>query len=207
MKVFGTGLNKTATTSLGHAFKILGFKHTGLQPDLFVDRCNNRWDRLFECMERFDAFTDWPWGTVYHVAAQAYPDAKFVLTVRDADAWFDSVVNYSRAVSLTIAEFEDGKKTVFPLHQYRKNWFGVAMPEEDDRETFIIQYLAHNESVREYFADEPDRLLEIDFTQDPSWERLCEFLKLPVPNQPFPRENVTSEASFITDEELAEILQ
>ena len=37
MKIFGTGLNKTGTTTLGRCFKILGFSHQSGSPSLLED--------------------------------------------------------------------------------------------------------------------------------------------------------------------------
>ena len=49
------------------------------------------------------------------------------------------------------------------------------------------RYLDHNEGVlREVPAE---RLLVMDLTAGDSWEKLCGFLGLPVPDAPFPHEH------------------
>jgi hypothetical protein len=46
------------------------------------------WDALFD---GFGATTDYPACTYWRELAAHYPDAKVVLTTRDADSWFESV--------------------------------------------------------------------------------------------------------------------
>lgn len=46
------------------------------------------WDALFR---GFGSVTDWPAAAYYLDLAAFYPQAKVILTVRDADAWHRSV--------------------------------------------------------------------------------------------------------------------
>ena len=55
----------------------------------------------------------------------------------------------------------------------------------DDRTAVIDCYLRHNQAVRETIPE--DRLLE--FQAKDGWEPLCEFLDVPVPDEPYPRTN------------------
>jgi len=54
-----------------------------------------------------------------------------------------------------------------------------------DRDTLLKGYQVHYNNVRK--AVPPERLLEYNVKQ--GWEPLCEFLKVPVPNVPFPHVN------------------
>ena len=57
-----------------------------------------------------------------------------------------------------------------------------------DEDRYRAAYERHDEAVRAFFEDSPD-LLEVDLTKDPSWERLCAFLRKPVPDAAFPFSN------------------
>src|SRR5688572_1142338 len=46
----------------------------------------------------------------------------------------------------------------------------------------------HEDNVRRYFADRSDDLLVLDVA-DAGWQPLCEFLGLPVPDEPYPHRN------------------
>jgi hypothetical protein len=48
---------------------------------------------------------------------------------------------------------------------------------------------AHAARVRARFRDEPGRLLEFDLWAGDGLEKLCRFLRVPPPAEPFPREN------------------
>src|SRR5262249_61142108 len=45
------------------------------------------WDALFQ---GYRATVDWPACNFYEVLAARYPDAKVILSVRDADRWYES---------------------------------------------------------------------------------------------------------------------
>lgn len=48
-------------------------------------------------------------------------------------------------------------------------------------------YKRHYAEIRELLKDQPDRLLE--YRLEDGWEPLCQFLKRPIPNVPFPQVN------------------
>lgn len=125
-----------------------------------------------------------------------YPDAKFILTIRDADSWYKSVKN-------TIWQVQ---------HKTRKQDEPEDLPQEmrdqfemirtivldgafDDLDRFLDEerikgiYNAHNEWVKKNIPS--DRLLIMELGE--GWERLCKFLDKPVPSEPYPRVNSTDE--------------
>ncbi len=86
-KVFGIGLGKSGTTTLGRCLKVLRFNH--FEPaelprrELVSDvRLRDDFSRIKEVVERFDSFEDIPWPCVYKRLDQDYPNSKFILTVR-----------------------------------------------------------------------------------------------------------------------------
>ena len=43
--------------------------------------------------EGYRATVDWPSCNLWAALADTFPDAKIILTLRDADAWYDSIMN------------------------------------------------------------------------------------------------------------------
>jgi hypothetical protein len=177
MKVFATGLNKTGTTSLGKAFRLLGLRTAGLNRRVFLETRYGRWASAFGVTDNHEAFHDWPWGLVYSQMSEAYPDAKFILTLRDPDEWFDSMVRYGKTHSIDTV--------------YRRVYFGIDDPQEEHREMCKGIYISHIQDVQTWFAQcvrQPNRLLCIE-TNELAWEPICSFLEVPIPDVPFPHVN------------------
>ena len=100
LKVIGAGLGRTATFSLKFALE-----HLGLGPcyhmsevlaaarrnvPLWLNVIKGRpdWDSIFD---GYQSTSDYPACSYWRELADYYPNAKVVLTTRDADSWFDSV--------------------------------------------------------------------------------------------------------------------
>jgi hypothetical protein len=66
---------------------------------------------------------------------------------------------------------------------------------EFDADRWRRSYEAHAEAVRQYFADRPDDLLEMDITAGDGWDVLCPFLGMPSPTIPFPHVNSLERAT------------
>jgi len=162
MKVFVTGFNRTGTTSLGEACQLLGLSVLGLDRQTFVEVVNGRWGRAFALADAYQAFHDWPWGLVYKQMSVAYPDAKFILTERDEDQWFESMLRYGKTHHIDTI--------------YRRVMFGKD-PKEQDRDHCQQIYRTHNQAVRNWFAKSPERLLILP-TDEFGWEPVCNFLGL-----------------------------
>jgi len=201
LEVVGAGFGRTGTLSLKVALERLGLgpcyhmlevhkdpSHAGLWSDA-ADLEPPDWSTLFE---GWGSVVDWPACYFWRELAGHFPTAKVLLSVRDADRWYDSVMaTIFRALS---REFPEGapepmvrqgamaKKIVVDLT------FGGRL---DDRAHAIEVYERHNQAVRDAFAGS-DRLLEFEAVQ--GWAPLCAFLGKPVPDEDFPRVNDT--ASF-----------
>jgi len=100
LKVIGAGLGRTATFSLKFALEHLGFGPCYHMAEVFAGGRRNvplwldvvggnpDWDAVFA---GYQSTTDYPACTYWRELTALYPDAKVILTVRDADTWFDSV--------------------------------------------------------------------------------------------------------------------
>lgn len=169
-KVFGIGFHKTGTTSLGQALGLLGYRVCGdvaTADPLIGERAIGFARQL---TEQFDAFQDNPWPIIYRELDGWYPDAKFVLTLRDTEAWLASILKFF------------GERDS-PMRAWI---YGVGVPRGNEA-VYRARYERHNREVQEYFRDRPDRLLVMDFSRGDGWEKLCPFLGAAVPAAPFPR--------------------
>ena len=118
------------------------------------------------------------------------PEAKVVLTVRDADSWFDSV-------SETIfSEKMQGSLVGSPAGDMMQ---GVIFDHFDgdirDRAYMTQWFTRRNQEVINSLP--PERLLV--FHPKQGWEPLCRFLGVPVPDVGFPRVNSRDELSTHSD--------
>ena len=57
---------------------------------------------------------------------------------------------------------------------------------------WVKKYAQHNTDIIAHFKDRPNDLLVLDLTKGDTWQPLCDFLEVSIPNLPFPKENVTS---------------
>lgn len=168
-KAFGIGFQKTATTTLCTAFRILGYKMEGGNKLLIPHLRRGDLAPVFEVVDRNDAFEDNPWPLLYRELDARYPGSKFILTVRDEQDWLRSVVNHLG----------------FAPAPMQKLVYGVGFPVGFE-DVFLERYRRHNREVQEYFADRPDDLLVVDFCAGAGWEELCPFLGHDIPDEPFP---------------------
>lgn len=173
MKVFGIGLEKTGTSTLGRALEILGFdSRKGFDMELLQNYISGDVERVLRAAEPHDHFEHYPWAFVYQEAYEKYPDSRFILTVRTSSfRWFNSLCHYARRTG---------------PREERQLVYGHAMPnlfEAEDKQF----YEKHNQSVRDFFAEhDSSRLLEVCWAHDHGWAELCEFLEKPVPEIEFP---------------------
>jgi len=201
LKVIGAGLGRTATFSLKFALEHLGlgpcyhmsevFAGARRNIPLWLDVVNEKpdWDTIFN---GYQSTTDYPACSYWRELADYYPDAKVVLSVRDADSWFDSV-------SETIfSDQMQGSLAGSPVEAMMKgvifNAFGGRVK---DRAFMTDWFERRNQKVID--ALPPERLLVYSPRQ--GWEPLCAFLGVPVPDAPFPRINSRDELSQTSREQ------
>lgn len=179
-KVFCIGFNKTATTSVLEAFRILGLhpaaSATTLPGDqrLIRSALQGDFQPLVEVARRYRSFKDRPWniGTCYQAMDRAFPGSRFVLTLRDEEAWW-------RSVHTWVTEVKPHLLKLYLRH---------LQVSEFTREAFITGLRRRNEDIRAYFRGR-DNLLELDPSSSRAWIDLCGFLGEPVPEGPFPHAN------------------
>ena len=160
-RAWGIGLGRTGTTSFCESLRVLGYQNVVHNP-------------TFEQLPHLDGASDNGCTIFYKYLDYKFPNSKFVLLTRDLKPWLDSA-EY-------IHGYEPVDRSEDLIIMRRMLLYGTIV---FDREKFIETYHRHHEDVRKYFHNRPDDLLEMDITAGDSWEKLCPFLELSIPNQPF----------------------
>jgi hypothetical protein len=204
MRLIGAGLPRTATLSQKVALEMLGlapcYHMVNVLGDLDEAEPWRRalggeraWDEIFD---GFQATVDWPGSFFYKELVDAYPDAKVLLSVRDADAWERSMretiwgIFYGDTLShdLSSARARVDLKWDGYLEMMKEMWRQSGLIDrgaDTSSESMKLAMERFNDEVRETVP--ADRLLV--WSVGEGWEPLCEFLELPVPDTPFPHLN------------------
>jgi hypothetical protein len=193
MQVIGAGFGRTGTMSMQAALEILGYRcyhmkevtehegHLDAWHALVDERESMNWQWLFR---DFQATVDFPACTYYRELMAEYPDAKVVLTVRDADRWFDSFETLQNTTdSFRIFRFiPRARRFLAFVDTLLPKVFGNPR----DRAACVEVFERHNREVQS--AVPAERLLV--FRVQDGWEPLCQFLGREVPvGVPFPHLN------------------
>lgn len=198
LEVIGAGFGRTGTLSLKTALEKLGYSGCYHMMELFQHPEHLSWWERATRGERIDwsnvfegyrAAVDWPacafWRDYYHL----YPDAKVILSVRDADSWFDSVMNTIYPAGSGALQSDDPHMRRWAEWANELVWQGTFDGLPNDRAHATAVFKAHNEQVKRLC--DPSRLLVFEASE--GWGPLCEFLGKPVPDEPYPRTNTTEE--------------
>lgn len=188
LKVLGVGLSRTGTTSLTKALQMLGYKTLHGVENRFTDILTGSVSSFdFHCFDDLDAVTDVPSAHFYDEILSAYPDCKAILTVRDADSWFDSYVNYDREKRQIgwftpdmIVQHALGITEVLAISSRRMIYGSYAMKEIIFKKSFVD----HNKHVQQNI--DKDRLLVMNILDGEGWSGICKFLDKDIPDEPFP---------------------
>lgn len=178
--IIGVGFQKTGTSSLREALKILGYRVKDTSERALLPILKGKYSKILRMLKNFDAVEDTPWYMIYKELDELIPNSKFILTIRDEESWYLSV-----------------KKHIGDLRSAHHEWIygrGKGLPKEDKQNTIDV-YNRHNKEVVAYFKDRPKDLLVIDFTKGDKWEKLCAFLGKEIPDEPFPHYNKSSKSS------------
>lgn len=204
-KIFGVGLSRTGTVSLTLVFQLLGFRalHCPLimrnsspliDGKLLINRiCIKFSKKLFRSrrvifrntyskrntlrllpglIDQYDAFADTPIARFYKDLDKLYPGSKFVLTVREMEPWLDSSRRHFQ-MKFTGGRFDQLSYDLYGTNVFEKNLFFNA-------------YERHIRDVKGYFEGRESDLLVLNICAGEGFEKLCPFLNLSEPDQPFP---------------------
>jgi len=171
-KIFGVGLNKTGTTTLGSCLRALGFDHLSVRRDLVKAWRAGDLETIFAEIDRHASFEDWPFPLIYRELAERYPDAKFILTVRSTpEKWLESMKSHALRIEAT--------------GDLRRAIYGAAYP-QNAPERYLAFYRKHNSEVLAFLGD---RVRQLCWETGDGWPELCSILGVPAPDVPLPWEN------------------
>lgn len=167
-KVAVVGYQKTGTTSLKLALEALGYRVAS--PDWPTIRAARDGDLeyLRHVAEGVDAVQDIPWFLFVRELDEWFPHTKFILTVRDEDAWMASWRAHFDRASVEVS---------------RRLVFGDCPPPSVDEGPYLDRYRRHNSAVRDRFRERPDQYLEMALGEGGEWDRLCRFLGVDPPTR------------------------
>lgn len=176
MKIFGIGLNKTGTSTLGAAGELLGLRAKSWDAALFRDTMiEGRRELLWRAIDEFDLFNDFPYPLLYPEIAERYPDAKFVLTRRASpEAWLSSLKAHAMRASLS--------------SRTHRVVYGLQYPHGFEQ-SFLDYYACHNAAARQFFAGRHEAFLEICWEEEADLSRFAAFVGRDAPATALPRAN------------------
>jgi Sulfotransferase domain len=207
LEVIGAGFGRTGTLSLKLALERLGFGPCYHMIELIDDpgrlglweaalAGNADWEQIFR---GYRATVDWPGVAFWRQLVARYPAAKVILTVRDRDSWYESARDsiYRVSSSPWPADARGDPRRDFVIRLVWEKQFGGRF---EDAEHAMAVFDEHYDAVRREVP--ADRLLE--FHVRDGWQPLCDFLGVPVPDEPFPRTNDRQEFAARVSERLRE---
>lgn len=171
-KVFCLSFQKSGTTTIKTCLESLGYRVAG--PNFIHKKITDKifFEKSKKIITRYDAFQDNPWPIYYRYIERNVPDAKFILTERDPDAWLNSILSHFSG-------------TWSPL---RQRIYGVGDPAICP-ELFRQRYIRHNQEVKSYFSNKKGKLLVLSLEDFSTWRPLCDFLGLAAPDGEIPHSN------------------
>lgn len=211
-KVFCIGKNKTGTTSIKAEFIRQGFRVGDQRAAEKLAHYYNigYFDPIIQYCHSAEIFQDVPFSLpeTYKYLDVAFPDAKYILTIRDSPSQHaNSVINFAKKrFGGQLPNLEDIKKYdyVHPGWSYNNLiWrtgnreMSIAEKEKQvvetryNAESMMDKYTKYNEAVKEYFKDRPEKLLVINVAKPEEYKRFCEFFGLPSKFDTFPWKNKT----------------
>jgi hypothetical protein len=203
LKVIGAGFGRMGTRATKDALEMLGVGPCHHMAEVFahLDTVAGWLDALRHppttaegwapLLGTYASCVDWPSCYFWKELAEAYPDAKVLLSTRDHEKWWASIDKTIFEIVRMDEVPEDGgglRRDHFLMVRelIRERTFGGNV---DDKDHVLSVLRAHEDEVRQTVP--ADRLLVWSVTE--GWEPLCAFLEVPVPDAPFPSRNTTQE--------------
>jgi hypothetical protein len=210
LQIIGAGLGRTGTMSLKTALERLGFGPCHHMLGLFDDPGQiPLWQRAArgESMDwtkvyaGYRATVDWPGARFWREIAAGFPAAKVILTLRDPASWYASAKSsiYAAATAPLPASGADPVFASLREMSHQVVWDGFFDGRFQDEAHAVKVFEKHNKAVIKELDN--DRLLTFNVRQ--GWEPLCDFLGVPVPDEPFPRTNDRDQFAAEIQERLA----
>jgi len=192
LRVVGAGWGRTGTSSLRLALEtLLGApcyhmtevrthpEHVPIWHNAGLGKMPN-WNTFFA---DYTATVDNPAAWFWPELIEAFPDALVLLSVRDPEAWWNSVSQTIYRDGTSSRYSDEHMAMIKAVRAIR----GIS--NHQDRDVAIGEFEAHNAQVRETVPS--DRLLV--WQPGDGWGPICKALDLPIPDEPFPHTNTKEE--------------
>jgi hypothetical protein len=198
-RIFGIGMQKTATNSLNRALVELGYDSAHWKSAHWARKI---WEEVrgagavagapaggtSPTLEQNYALCDLPIPLLFRELDIAYPGSKFILTIRNEGEWLESVRKHFSHKNPFRAQWDTDPFT----HRIHLETYGRK---KFDEQIMLERYRRHNAEVREYFRNRPGDLLVMDMSAGAGWYALCGFLCRAIPSVPYPVEYVSNTPS------------
>ena len=172
-KVFGLGLSKTGTSSLGEALNTLGIRTIHWPHDQRTHDDLRNGNYRLSILEEYQGIVDIPVAPYYAQLDRVYPNSKFILTVRDKDSWLRSAEVHWR-LKIETSDKRPEKEQEREFTQFISACvYGTI---KFNRDRFLYVYEMHQRNVCDYFKNRPKDFLIMDICGGDGWEKLCPFL-------------------------------
>jgi hypothetical protein len=201
-KLFCIGFNRTGTTTMEKVLRLYGLELPNQfeqESRIALASLGGDYSKLSDFVMKYDAFQDLPFsqGETYIACDALFPNGKFILTVRDPELWFKSMVTfYSKIFKISQSDLLDEAlvknsfKYLVPDYMYRvtekfltcadsNNSAIVRWDKVFNKDFYIHKYEERNKRIVEYFSGRGDRLLVLNLSAESHTGRLCDFLDIP----------------------------
>lgn len=165
-KVFCIGYNKTGTTTVGEAFKLLGLHNSSFNKKVWRKYYKEgNFYQILRYTARFDSFDDLPWlkEDMIPLLDKVFPGSKFVFLERGEEEWLRSYKNWTFKVKGFHPDLEEGLKA----------------------------FKAHRAFVLDYFSKRQKDFLILNISDEKAFEKLGLFLDRKPPHAKLPHYNKT----------------
>ena len=187
MKIFGIGLSRTGTKSLTKALHMLGYSVNHFPRDntttIEMEDYINTGNFKLDIVDEFDAIIDMTPVVMFDGIFNKYPDAKYILTVRNPVDWYSSMEGlYERYLNKLITNNPNS-----PLGKYISNAHKFIYGNKYIHKSYINIFNAYNQQKIDFFKDKQEQFLVLNICEGDSWEKICNFLGHEVIDKEFPR--------------------
>jgi hypothetical protein len=201
-RVIGAGFGRTGTASLKRALEMIGFGPCHHMEEVIKHPAEVRtWESAARgekidwgtFLQGWGSTVDFPSSLYYKELMPVFPQAKVILTVRDAASWYTSM---SQTIVPAMNAFPNRIVARFlpfvgaPSRALNNTWIDREVIRRfSEREHVLRIFREHIEEVKHVVP--ADRLLVYQVSE--GWGPLCAFLEVPIPDAPFPRVNDTAQ--------------
>lgn len=191
LEIIGAGFGRTGTYSLKAALERLGCGPCHHMSEVIENPDQIRlWDEVADGRADFEAIfagfrsaVDFPVSAFWQDVLAANPEARVILSYREADDWYAS---FSQTILPLILDRSAWPETARPwFGMIEKVIIGRALGGRTDRQGVIDAYRANEAAARALEV----RGKALVFDAKDGWGSLCRFLGVAVPEEPYPHTN------------------